>query len=337
MTTAIGVDMGASRIKLALVDEAGAVLSHITQPTPRTGSGPQIVDEIVAMIRAFRQDIGAPAADVRGTGIVVPYFVDGPQWIQRLTNNMPAMEGLAMRPLLAERIGGEIAMANDVSAAAMAEHMFGVGRGTDRMVLVSIGTGISIGVIADDELLQYTWGTAGDAGHIVIDTEGRHECTCGGRGCLETVSSGTGIQARGLEAGQRGESKLLAARLAAGQAISAEDVSVAARRGDLRAKRIFERAAFFLGAALASYVQIFRPHVIVLSGGVLASSDLLLDGIRRSLRDLVGPIRSAGLQGVLLSAFPDLGAAIGSASLILVPGRYLRDRQLYGTLDKVVS
>jgi glucokinase len=324
--TAIGVDVGATRLKLALVDDTGAVLRSDVRPTPRRGDGRTITEEIVAEIAAFRQDLPTAPAAPRGTGIVVPHFPEGPDWTQRWTNNMPAMEGLAMRPILAERLGDELAMANDVSAAAMAEHMFGLGRGVDRLLVLAIGTGIAIGVIADGELLQYTWGTAGDAGHIIVDTAGLHACTCGSRGCLETVASGTGIADAAVRAIRLGENTLLAARLTAGSPVTARDVAEAARQGDAVARRAFRQAAFFLGVALASYVQIFCPQLVVLAGGVTASSDLLLDGIRQTLQQIAGPARLSKLEGVELSAFPHMGAAIGSASLILYPGRYLRDR-----------
>jgi predicted NBD/HSP70 family sugar kinase len=321
--TAIGVDVGASRLKLALVDQTGAVLVATALPTPRDGDGPAVVEQIAAAITSFR-DAVAPAAP-RGIGIVVPHYVDGPNWVQRWANSMPAVDGLALRPLLARRLPGPLAMANDVSAAAMAEHMFGRGRGVDRLLLMAIGTGISIGMIVDGELLQYSWGTAGDTGHIVVDTEELHECSCGGRGCLETVASGTGIRDAAVRAAGRGESELLAARLKEDPSLTAADVAEAARLGDAAALRIYHRAAFFLGAALASYVQIFCPSLIVLAGGVIGSSDLLLDDMRSSLRQLVGPSRLSAVQGVDVSAFPDTGAAIGSAGLILHPGRYLRD------------
>jgi glucokinase len=324
--SAIGVDVGASRLKLALVDQTGAVLRSSVHPTPHAGTGAEIVDDISSAILAFRDDGPAPAVPPRGTGIVVPHFSVGPDWAQRWTNNMGALEGLAIRPLLTKRLGGEIAIANDVSAATVAEHMFGLGRGVDRLLLMAIGTGISIGVIIDGELLQYMWGTAGDTGHIVVDINGMHECTCGARGCLETVASGTGIRDAAVRALRGGEASALAAGLEAGRSISAADVAEAARQGDPVSVRIFERAAFYLGVALASFSQVFCPQLIVLAGGVTASSDLWLDRLRQSLKEIGSPARLSSLQGVELSAFPHMGAAIGSASLIMYPGRYLRDR-----------
>jgi glucokinase len=319
--TAIGVDVGATRIKLVLISESGMVLCSQVLPTPRDASGPEILDQIATVISSFKSAAATYAP--RGVGIAVPNFVVGPDWVQRWPNNMPALENVAARPVFAERFGDAIAMANDVSAAVIAEHLFGHAAGRNRIVLMSIGTGISIGVIADGELLQYTWGTSGDTGHIIVDTQGLLECSCGARGCLETVASGTGISQEALRALRRGETSELSRLGDLNRSISPEDVAEAARHGDELAARIFDRAAMFLGIALASYAHIFAPELIVLAGGVTRSFDLLQQGIHESLARFGSPSRLSVLEDVVVSAFPELGAAIGSASLILFPDRYL--------------
>jgi glucokinase len=321
--TAIGVDIGASRLKLTLVDQAGTVLMSTSCPTPRDGTGKDVVDGVGAQTRAFRDSARAAGFAPAGIGVDVPHMIDGEQWTQRWANSLPAIDDLPVHPMLSERLGGRLAMTNDATAAVMAEHLFGCGRDVDRLLLMAIGTGISIGVIADGQVLDYNWGTAGDTGQIIVDTAGLNECSCGGHGCLETVASGTGIAAELTRAVGRGESSILAGRVEAGQVVTARDVADAARAGDALAGRIFERAGFFVGVALATYVHLFRPHLIVLSGGVMNSSDLLLEGIQNWLPRLASPARLVGLRGVELSAFPDLGASIGSAGLILFPGRYL--------------
>jgi glucokinase len=333
---AIGMDIGATRLKLALVASDGSVLDSMVLPTPRDGTGQETIDQIADAVLAFRDDV-AGAARVRGFGISVPNFVAGPQWVQRWANNLPDLEGVAMRPLLEARLGGSIAMANDVSAAATAEHMFGRGRGRDRLLLMSIGTGISIGVIVEGELLQYFLGTVGDTGHIIVDPEGRIECTCGARGCLETLASGTGIRNEAIRAVRSGEPTVLAALVEGGSRLTAEAVAGAAREGDAVAKRIFERASFFLGVALTTYVHMFAPELIVFAGGVTGSMDLLQAGIRDTVERFSNPSLLSGLEGMELSAFPDLGAAIGSAGLILFPGRYLRSSYRWRSVAEDIS
>ena len=137
--TAIGVDLGASRLKCALVDRAGAVLSSAVLPTPEGATGIEIAERIAGEIAGFRDGVRGAGAEPAGIGIVVPYFVEGPDWVQRWTTNLPVLEGLPLRPILAERLGGEMRTGNDVSAAVIAEHLFGRGRGVDRLLLMAIG------------------------------------------------------------------------------------------------------------------------------------------------------------------------------------------------------
>lgn len=325
---AIGADVGASRLKLVLLDNTGTIVRSTLHPTPQVGTGPEIVEEITTAIATFRDEAMALSIDPLGIGIVVPHFVEGSAWIQRSTNNMSALEGLELRPLLEERLGTNLAVANDVSAATMAEHMFGLGRGVNRFLQMSIGTGVSIGVVIDGELLQFTWGTAGDTGHIIVDTDGMHECTCGARGCLETVTSGTGIRESAVRAIQRGEITALTAQFEADQDFSAADVAEAARQGDRVARAIFDQAARFLAIALADYLQIFAPELIVLAGGVTESSDLWIDQARTCLVEFASPSKLSKLRGVKLSKFPHMGAAMGGASLILFPDRYQHTQTL---------
>lgn len=322
---AIGVDVGATRLKLALVDDRGRVLDSQVGATPRGGTGPELVERITDRVADFRDSLARTFPPPQGIGLVVPHLIEGPDWIQRWTNNMPPLEGLALRPLLTERLRGRLAHGNDVSAATVAEHLFGAGRGVDRLLLMSIGTGVSIGVIADGELLQYTWATAGDTGMIIVDPEGALPCSCGGRGCLETVASGNGIADLARRALQVGERTAQTDLPRGDQGPTAADVARLARAGDPVAARIFSRAAAFIGTALASYVHIFRPQLILLSGGLFGSSDLLLDGLRERLWELASPSHLAALRGVELSAYPDLGAAVGAASLVLFPNRYSHD------------
>lgn len=322
LSTAIGVDIGASRLKLTLVDQDGTILMSTSGPTRRHGSGADVVEGVAAQTSAFRDSVRAAGFAPAGIGVDVPHMIEGEQWIQRWANSLPAIDNLALRPTFADRLGGPLAMTNDATAAAIAEHLFGRGRDVDRLLLMAIGTGISIGVIADGRVLDYNWGTAGDTGQIIVDTAGLNECSCGGHGCLETVASGTGIAAELTRAVRRGERSSLEGLVKGGPTVTARDVADAARAGDAVAGRIFERAAFFIGVAVATYVHLYRPHLIVLSGGVMNSSDLLLEGIQNWVQRLASPARLAGLRGIEMSAFPDLGASIGSASLVLFPGRY---------------
>lgn len=320
---AIGVDIGATNIKLALIDEDGRVHARDSVPTPHEPTPEGFTRRIILVTCRFREQTDATGHAVEGIGFTVPHFFEGPSWEQRETNNVPCLEGFPMYPPLREALGPSIAMANDLSAAGIAEHMFGRGRDSKRMLLMAIGTGIATSAITEDGLLQYNWGTMGDTGQIIVDTEHLTPCTCGAKGCVEAVAAGPALRREAYKAVDEGRSPLLAEMRAAKGDLEAKDVSVAARAGDKAALEILSRAGYFLGIALSSFLHIFRPDLIVLGGGVAEAGDLLLKPIRQTMERVASPYYLRRLKRIEVSALGREAAAIGCATLILHPGRYL--------------
>ena len=322
---AIGVDIGGTDIKLALVDEEGGVHAREVHPTPKGPHPEPVAQGIVAVAKAFLQSTGSAGHSVEGMGFSVPHFYEGDDWVQCHTNNMPSLEGYPLRLPLARAFGDSIAIMNDLSAAGIAEYAFGKGRGTDRMLLIAIGTGVAVSVVTREQgLIHYSWDTTGDTGQIIVDPTGESLCTCGGRGCLESLVSGPALRRRALAEVERGKDTLLAKIRAERGDLEARDISEAAHAGDRVARDILDRAGFYLGVALTSYLHIFRPSLIVVSGGVGQAGDLLVEPIRRTMERLASPWYLERLVGIELTALGNEAAAIGCASLILHPGRYLR-------------
>lgn len=322
---AIGVDIGATNLKMALIDPDGTVHARTTSATPRDKDPRAVVSGIIAAGMSFWRQCQAAGFDVTGFGFGIPHFHEGWDWEQRQTNNMPSLEGFPMRPPLAEAFGSSIAMANDVSAAGIAEHMFGRGRGSERMMMVAIGTGVGTSVITREQgLVRFSWDSIGDAGMIIVDPSGHPDCTCGGRGCLEAHVSGPAIRLRALREIERGRETRLAEIKRTRGDIEALDVSEAAHAGDPVAVDILEEAGFYLGVAFASFLHIFRPNVLVVGGGVAQAGDLLIEPARKSMARLASPWYLRRLEAIDVAALGKDAAAIGCASLILHPGRYLK-------------
>jgi predicted NBD/HSP70 family sugar kinase len=272
---------------------------------------------------ALRAEAEARNYPVTGIGFCVPHFSEGNEWFQRQTNNVPVLEGFPMFAPLAEVLGPTLAVANDISAAGIAEHLFGKGREAARMLFMAIGTGMATCLITEEGLVQYTWGSTGDTGMIIVDPLGAADCTCGGRGCLEAYAGGWAIRRRALSEIQRGRKTQLADMLAARGNLEAKDVAEAARAGDAVAIDIFEQVGFYLGVAFSSFLHIYMPTLIVLGGGVSQAGDLFMDPMHRTMNRLASPWFLARLTGIELSALGKDGGMIGAAAIILYPGKYL--------------
>ncbi len=198
---------------------------------------------------------------------------------------------------------------NDAGAAALGEHRYGAGRGSRYMLYLTVSTGIGGGIIIDGEMYGGKSGAAGELGHVVVDMNGP-PCGCGGRGCLEALASGTAIGSKGEELAESGESPILARLRREEGRVTAEMMQRAAEMGDTASREAFREAGRYFGVALASYVNIFDPEVIVIGGGVAKAGDLLLEQARMTMESLA---MAQPLKGVRLvvSALGDFGGALG--------------------------
>ncbi|MGH3658559.1 MAG: ROK family protein, partial [Micromonosporaceae bacterium] len=171
----IGVDVGGTRIKAALVDDAGEILARGGCPTPERGDPEAVLAAVAEVVEALRQD-----ERIGGLGVAVPGIIDEPRGVAVLAANL-GWRDTPVRDLLAARTGLPVTLGHDVRSACVAEWQVGAGRGCSDLLLVTLGTGIGAGVVADGRLLR-GGGYVGQLGHVVVDPDGA-ACGCGQRGC----------------------------------------------------------------------------------------------------------------------------------------------------------
>ena len=318
--TAVGVDVGGTSIKAGVATSDGEVLFSSRVPTPADSHDPaEVIAAISEAIWEAKSFAQSHSLDIVGAGIGVPHYSVGPEWIQTGCENIRALEGVALRPAIRPLVDGALACELDTNAATLAEFRYGAGAGVDRWIFIAIGTGISSGIVVDGTtLLNFTYGTAGNTGHIVVDPVGRYLCTCGGRGCLETLASGRAIREHAVAAMGEGQKTLLTAVAAQGD-LEARDVAEAAWQGDEMSRQIFERAGRALGISIVSLMHIFAPHRVIIGGGVSGAGDLLLDPARSAIDELASPFYRRQLEELRLSAVGIQAGLLGAATLVLAP------------------
>jgi glucokinase len=223
-----------------------------------------------------------PGATAVGLGI--PATIDHDKGVAVSAVNLPLAD-LPIRDLVSEQVGLPVFVDNDANVAALAEHLYGAARGADDAVMLTIGTGIGGGLILGGEVYRGATGAGAELGHTVIDINGPPcQGNCPGRGCVETLASGTAIAREGKAAAESDPDSVLATMLAEGHPIDGKAVTEAALAGDPTSVAVFELVGTRLGAALTSFANIFEPKVIVVGGGVMAAGELLLGPARRELR-----------------------------------------------------
>jgi glucokinase len=276
----VGVDLGGTKVLVGVVGENCEVLYE-----DRETSAGQTGDELLNTLeREIRKAIDAHP-DAAAVGLGIPCTIDRETGIAISAVNLP-IRNLPVRDEMHARLGVPVFIDNDANVAALAEHRFGVAKGTRDVVMLTVGTGIGGGVIIDGELYRGATGAASEPGHIVIDFDGPPcQGNCPNHGCLETFASGTALARDGRAAAERQPDSVLGRALADGGRIDGKAVTDAAVAGDAVAVAVVREAGRRLGAGLSGLANIFEPEVIVLGGGVAkAVGDLMFDPAREELR-----------------------------------------------------
>lgn len=310
---AVGVDIGGTTTKAGAVNEQGEVLHRVEAPTPAASTDPaEVLSVIVGTGQAVVDYVRAEGAEVAGVGFGIPVWREGPDWTLANCLNIPALLGVDLRPILADAFGN-IACDLDTQAAASAELRFGPSDVSTRLLFMSIGTGISCAVAVDGHLLRYSFGNAGDTGHVIVDPAAPEPCKCGGRGCLESLASGPAIE-RWAHAllGSRGQTSD-----GAREDTSLKALAAAARAGEPTALEAFARAGRYIGIGLASLVHIYAPEEIVVGGGVAEVGDVVMGPARRSLDEYASDLFLSRLRSFRLASAGADSGIVGAASLIL--------------------
>jgi glucokinase len=263
----VALDLGGTMLKAGLVDAAGRTLLARHRPAGRE-RGPDaglagVLDAADELAAAAREDGHVPVA----IGLVVPGIIDEARGVAVFSANF-GWRDTPLRELLERRSGLPVAFGHDVRAGGLAEGTLGAARGAGDFLFLALGTGIAGAAVLDGR--PYAGGGyGGEIGHVVVEPGGRR-CGCGGRGCLETVASASAIAARACE--RSGETGL-----------SAIEVAERAARGDPVASAVWGEAVEALAMALAMYVSVLAPELIVLGGGLAEAGTRLLEPLDAAL------------------------------------------------------
>ncbi len=279
---------------------------------PSTGlSEEKLIEELAEELREAKE----ARPDVLAAGLGIPATIDRARGLAIQAVNLTIAD-VPIRDLMQERIGLPVFVDNDANMAALAEHLYGAGRGAQNVVMLTIGTGIGGGLILDGEVYRGSTGAAAELGHIVIEEDGPPcQGNCPNHGCVEAFASGTAIAKAGKQAAQRDPDSALGKALAEGP-IAGRTVTELALSGDGPAREVVAQAGRHIGVALSSLANIFDPDVFVIGGGVSVVGDLLLDPAREELRSRALPPQNES-PVKLAELGPDAGM-IGAAAMALI-------------------
>ncbi|MBA4533307.1 ROK family glucokinase [Brevibacillus halotolerans] len=276
----VGVDIGGTTIKIALLDPNGEIITKTQIPTPVSEGEDAIIGQMTNTIDQLMAEQGFTKEEAYGIGIGVPGPVDTDTGFVYEAVNL-GIKDTALKAKTEALTGLPTYVENDANAAALGEMWRGAGQGTDNLVAITLGTGIGGGIIIDGKIVHGVKGVGGEIGHVTVNPDGPL-CNCGKKGCMERYGSATAI-ILGIEtAAKEGRSAYLAKQLAEKGSLTAKDAFDAATEGDLAAQEVIDQAAFYTGFGLSHIANLLNPAKIVIGGGVSAAGDALFSLIRKS-------------------------------------------------------
>lgn len=276
----IGVDLGGTNIAVGLVNKEFQILSKKSTPTLAGRPNEEIVADIAALCRAVCAEAGVALDAVEAVGIASPGLVDQESGEVVYCNNIK-MQHFPMIPLLREQIAVQnIYIDNDANAAAWGEVVAGAAKGCRNAIMVTLGTGVGGGIIADGKIYKGFNSAGGELGHTVICVDGR-PCSCGRRGCWETYSSATGLikttQEKLEECEKAGRPTKMTEIIAEKGKVNGRTAFDAMRAGDEAGTEVVNEYIKYLAAGLTNMINIFQPNVILIGGGISNEGQSLVD------------------------------------------------------------
>ena len=309
----VGIDLGGTFIKGGIVDDLGNIVYEDKAPTESDKGAEKVAENIAALVKKLLERVGLGADDVEGIGMGVPGMIDSKNGNVIYSNNL-AWKDFAIGPRVSELTGLRVKIANDANVAALGEVKFGVAKGYENAILLTLGTGVGGGIVVDGVLIEGNKSAGAELGHSVI-VAGGEQCTCGRKGCLEAYASATAIireTKRAMQADKNSKMWEIGSldQVTGKTAFDYKDV-------DGAAKAVVDAYIEKLACGITNFANIFRPEVVILGGGVCAQGD----GLVKPLQALLNKELFAGDLGpqvpIVIAQLGNLAGLLGGAALLM--------------------
>lgn len=309
---AIGIDIGGTGTKFGIVDKDGNVLFSGEMSTKKHKEIDGYINELHGHLGELIEKAGG-IGRIRGIGVGAPngnFYTGNIEYAP----NLPWSGVIPIAKMMSDKFQLPVTLTNDANAAAIGEMMYGAAKGMRDFIMITLGTGVGSGIVANGQLMYGHDGFAGELGHTIVIPDGRMHLGTGKRGSLESYASATGVRLTALEMLENStEDSLL--RTADKETLDSKVVYDAAIKGDKLALEIFEFTGKILGLALANAVMFSSPEAIILFGGLTKSGDLILKPTRKHMEENLIQVFQNKVK-ILVSHLKESDAAILGASAL---------------------
>ncbi len=310
----IGVDIGGTNIKIALVDFEGKIIYSNTTPTRAEMGFEAGVANIKQAIKDLMQETNETAKTIEAIGFGLPGQIDYKAGMVKNLPNIPGWINIPLGKLIEDEFQIPTRLDNDVRCAALGELNFGAGKGCENLICITVGTGIGSGIVLNGKLVRGASNAAGEIGHIKMTLGKGPLCGCGDHGCFEAYASGPSIVSMAKEFISGGKSAKYK-EMATDGIITPYIVAQAALQGDAVSLQIFKQMGEIIGIGLSSVVNLLNPEKIIIGGGVADAGEILLEPIRKTIEERAMPIQKEAVK-VVPAQLANAAGVIGASLLI---------------------
>lgn len=308
----IGVDIGGTKLAAGVVDDR----LQIHQRLQRSMLGLDTPALLETIATAVQELVNTAAGEIDAVGFGIPSLIDRRSGTSVVAVNLPLTD-IRFGALMAERLDLPVFVDNDGNVSALAEHKAGAGVGVDDLLLIGLGTGIAGGLILGGELYRGWIGSGAELGHMVIDMNGPPcQGNCPNHGCFEAMASGTALTREACRIAAEQPVSALGSAVKEGRELDGPLVTELAHDGDAAARQVIELIGERVGVALASYVNIFNPELIILGGGVMGAGEMLIAPARAEVMRRALPPSRDNVR-IVAAEFGHEAGMVGAAALAL--------------------
>jgi predicted NBD/HSP70 family sugar kinase len=305
-----GIDFGNRHVRVALADLAHTVLAEGQRPLVHGHDAPTAVSVVTTVLAELACEAGHTLADVQSLAIGLPSPIDNDTGRTASLTILPGWAGFDVKSAFEARLGIPVVVDNDANLSALAEGLWGAGRGLTDFAYIKVSTGIGAGLMLNGQLYRGAAGTAGEIGHTTMQEDGPM-CRCGNRGCLETLAAAPAL----LELLRRSH----------GGDLTLEDVLRLSDAGDIGCRRVIADAGRHIGVALANLWNLLSPQLIIVGGELALAGDVLLSAISESMTRRAVSVTAQATQ-VVTGLLAERSGVLGAVALALMES----DRDLGG-------
>ena len=305
----IGVDLGGTEIKTGLVSKDKGIINKVAIPTEADKGDSKVVENIIKTIKLVAEN---NLDRIEGIGIGSPGSIDRDHGVVRYAPNLP-FNDFQLAHAISEKLKIPAFVENDANAFALGEWYFGSAQGLKHFIALTLGTGIGGGVVSHGILITGKDGIGAELGHIIVDPDGPL-CGCGSRGCIEAIASAKNTARWAKEFTVKIPDNLVVKLAGSKESIESKHVFMALEKDDLVAKMVVDKITDALAKAIANFVHIFNPEMIIIGGGMSKAGKLLLDPIKEKVDLYLMPSFRNSFKIMLSSLVEDAGILGASAA-----------------------